>query len=253
MESGNVGWRSGPMLAAADRFEIVVEGKQSHGSKPWAGVDPIVIGAEIVTALQTIVSRTVDLTYEPAVVTVGQFEAGVRNNIIPQSARLVGTIRTFDETMRDDIHARVRRIAERIATAHGAQARVALERGYPVTANDAALVARMQPTLERVAPGRVIQARKVTGAEDFSFYAQKVPGMFVFLGVTPKDQVKDAASNHSPLFFVDESALPTGARILANLALDYLSQGRAVAATSEAQSGPHGAESIVARGSIGAR
>jgi amidohydrolase len=212
-----------------------------------------VVGAEIVTALQTIVSRTVDLTHEPAVVTVGQFEAGVRNNIIPQSARLVGTIRTFDETMRDDIHARVRRIAESIATAHGAQARVALERGYPVTANDAALVARMQPTLERVAPGRVSQARKVTGAEDFSFYAQKVPGMFVFLGVTPKDQVKDAASNHSPLFFVDESALPTGARILANLALDYLSQGRAVAATSEAQSGLHGAESVVARGSIGAR
>jgi amidohydrolase len=209
------------MLAAADRFEIIVEGKQTHGSKPWAGVDPIVIGSEIVTALQTIVSREVDVTKEPAVVTVGQFEAGVRNNIIPQSARLVGTVRTFDEAMRTDIHARVKRIAENVAEAHGAKATVRMELGYPVTANDPALVERMRPTLERVAPGRVVEAGKITGAEDFSFYARKVPGMFVFLGVTPKNDVKTAASNHAPRFYVDESALPTGARILAHLALDY--------------------------------
>ncbi len=131
LESGVLGYRRGPVLAAADRFEIVVQGRQTHGSKPWAGIDPIVVGSEIVTALQTVVSRTIDVTHEPAVVTVGQFDAGVRNNIIPDRARLVGTIRTFDEAMRSDIHARIRRIAEGVAAAHGTTARVAIETGYP--------------------------------------------------------------------------------------------------------------------------
>jgi amidohydrolase len=220
--SGTLRWRSGPMLAAADRFEILVEGKQTHGSKPWAGIDPIVVGSEIVTALQTIVSRQVDLTKEPAVVTVGQFESGVRNNIIPDRARLVGTIRTFDAAMQDEIHARVKRTAEKIAEAHGARAQVRMERGYPVTANDPALTASMRPTLERVAPGRVSESAKITGAEDFSFYAKRVPAMFVFLGVTPEKDCATAASNHSPRFYVDESALPTGARTLAHLAADFL-------------------------------
>ena len=220
--SGQIGYRVGPLLAASDRFEIVVEGRQAHGSKPWAGIDPIVVGSQIVAALQTIVSRQVDLTNEPAVVTVGQFESGVRNNIIPDRARLVGTIRTFDEAMRDDIHARVRRTAERIAEASGAKAIVTIDRGYPVTANDPALTAKMLPTLERLAPGKVKEIQKVTGAEDFSFYARKVPGLYVVLGVTPLDQMPTAASNHSPRFFVDESALPLGARALAHLAVDYL-------------------------------
>jgi amidohydrolase len=224
--SGQIGWRSGPILAAADRFEIVVHGRQAHGSKPWAGIDPVVAGSAIVTALQTIVSRGTDLTKEPAVVTVGQFEAGVRNNIIPERARLVGTIRTFDEAMRADVHAQVKRIAERVAQAHGATAEVTIEAGYPVTANDAALLERMTPTLERVAPGRVKEVTKVTGAEDFSYYALEVPGLFLFLGVTPPEKVATADSNHSPRFFVDEAALPTGARALAHLALDYLLAGR---------------------------
>ncbi len=223
--SGQIGLRAGPMLAAADRFEIVVHGRQAHGSKPWAGIDPVVAGSAIVTALQTIVSRGLDLTKEPAVVTVGQFEAGVRNNIIPDRARLVGTIRTFDDAMRDDVHAQVKRIAERIAQAHGATAEVTIETGYPVTANDPALLERMRPTLERVAPGRVAEVTKITGAEDFSFYARKVPGLFVFLGVTPKEKVATADSNHSPRFFIDESALPTGARAMAHLAADYLTAG----------------------------
>jgi len=223
--SGIVGYRVGPLLAAADRFEIVVQGRQTHGSKPWAGIDPIVVGSEIVTALQTIVSRTLDVTHEPAVVTVGQFESGVRNNIIPDRARLVGTIRTFDEKMRDDVHARVRRIAESVAAAHGATVQVAIERGYPVTANDAALTKRMLPSIERVAPGRVRELPKITGAEDFSFFANKVPGLFLTVGVTPPDRMASAASNHSPRFFVDEGALPTGSRVLAHIAADYLFAG----------------------------
>jgi amidohydrolase len=222
MESGVLGYRRGPVLAAADRFEILVQGRQAHGSKPWVAIDPIVVGSEIVTALQTVVSRTVDLTREPAVVTVGQFDAGVRNNIIPDGARLVGTIRTFDEGMRSDIHARIRRIAEGVAAAHGAAVKVAIEPGYPVTVNEPALTERMLPTLERLAPGRVRETPKVTGAEDFSFFANRVPGLFVMVGVTPKDQMATAASNHSPRFHVDEAALPTGSRALAHLAADYL-------------------------------
>jgi amidohydrolase len=220
--SGQIGYRSGPLLAASDSFEIRIEGRQAHGSKPWAGVDPIVVGSQIVAALQTIVSRQVDLTLEPAVISVGQFESGVRNNIIPDRARLVGTIRTFDEAMRDDIHARLRRTAERIAEASGAKAVVEIDRGYPVTVNDPGLAAKMLPTLERLAPGKVKEIAKVTGAEDFALFAQKVPGLYVVLGITPPDQMATAASNHSPRFFVDEAALPLGARALAHLAADYL-------------------------------
>jgi amidohydrolase len=220
--TGQIGFRSGPILAAGDRFEIVVKGRQAHGSKPWAGVDPIVVGSEIVGALQTIVSRTQDLTKEPVVVTVGQFESGVRNNIIPDRARLVGTIRTFDDAMRDDVHARVKQIAEKIAAAHGATAEVKLEPGYPVTSNDAALMAQMLPTLERIAPGHVVEVTKITGAEDFSFYARKVPGVFLFLGVTPEADCAAADSNHSPRFRIDESALPVGARALAQMTVDWL-------------------------------
>ena len=222
LESGVLGYRRGPLLAAADRFEITVQGRQGHGSKPWAAIDPIVVGSEIVTALQTVVSRTLDITHEPAVLTVGQFEAGVRNNIIPDRARLVGTIRTFDEAMRDEVHARLRRIAEGVAAAHGATVRVDVERGYPVTANDPALTTRMLPTLERLAPGRVRELAKVTGSEDFSFFANRAPGLFVMVGVTPPDQMATAASNHSPRFYVDEGALPTGSRALAHLAAEYL-------------------------------
>jgi amidohydrolase len=225
LTSGVLGYRRGPLLAAADRFEIEVQGRQTHGSTPWSGIDPIVVGSEIVTALQTVVSRAVDLTREPAVVTVGQFEAGVRNNIIPDRARLVGTIRTFDARQREDVHARVRRIAEGVAAAHGTTVEVSIERGYPVTVNDPALTGRMLPTLERVAPGRVLELPKVTGAEDFSFYANRVPGLFVIVGVTPPDQVASAATNHSPRFYVDEAALPTGSRALAHLAADYLLAG----------------------------
>jgi amidohydrolase len=146
----------------------------------------------------------------------------VRNNIIPDRARLVGTIRTFDEGMREDIHRRVRLIAENVAAAAGARAVVTIERGYPVTSNTPELTARMLPTLERVAPGRVAELRKVTGAEDFSYFQQRVPGLFLFLGVTPEDRLANVESNHSPRFYADEAALMTGVRALLHLTADYL-------------------------------
>jgi amidohydrolase len=220
--AGAIGWRSGPMLAAVDTFDIKVQGRQTHGANPWAGIDPIVVGSQIVLGLQTIVSRQLNITLQPAIVTVGQFEAGTRDNIIPDSARLVGTIRSFDEEMRRQIHERITRTAQNIAESAGASAEVRISTGYPVTANDPALTARMLPTLRRVAGRNLIEIPKNTVAEDFSFFANAVPAEFILLGITPPDQVGKAAANHSPKFFVDERALVTGVRALANLAADYL-------------------------------
>jgi amidohydrolase len=209
-------------MAASDTFEIAIKGRQTHGSQPWNGVDPVVVGSQIVAALQTIVSRSVDITRAPAVVTVGQFQSGVRFNIIPASARLVGTIRTFDPSVQDDIHARIKRIAEGIASGAGATVDVRIDKNTPVTSNDAALTAKMLPTLERVAPGKVRESEPITGAEDYAFYQREVPGLFFFVGITPPAEVGRAAANHSPFFFVDESALLTGVRALAHLTADYL-------------------------------
>ena len=221
--AGTITYRSGPFMAASDRFDIVITGRQTHGSQPWRGVDPIVVGAQIVNALQTIVSRNVDITRLPAVVSVGQFQSGVRNNIIPDTARLVGTIRTFDAEVQSDIHARVKRIAENIAAAAGATAVVTIPSGIPATINDPALTKRMLPSLERAAPGKVRESDLITAAEDFTFFQRQVPGMLFFLGITPPGQAGKAPANHSPLFCVDESALVTGVRALAHLAADYLS------------------------------
>ncbi len=220
--AGTILYRSGPFMAASDRFDIVISGRQTHGSQPWRGVDPIVVGAQIVNSLQTIVSRNVDITKLPAVVSVGQFQSGVRNNIIPDTARLVGTIRTFDAEVQSDIHARVTRIAENIAAANGAKAEVTIHKGIPATINHPELTKRMIATLDRAAAGRVRESDLITAAEDFTFFQQQVPGMLFFLGITPPGQVGKAPANHSPLFFVDESALITGVRALANLAIDYL-------------------------------
>ena len=220
--SGHITYRSGPFMAASDILEITVKGRQTHGSTPWRGVDPVLVGAQIVTALQTIVSRSVDITRLPAVVSIGQFQAGVRNNIIPDTARLVGTIRTFDPVVQKDIHARIARIAEGVASGAGATVDVRITGNTPVTANDPALTARMLPTLERIAPGRVAQSELITGAEDFTFFQQAAPGLFFFLGITPPAEVGRAAQNHSPFFFVDEAALITGVRAMAGLAVDYL-------------------------------
>jgi amidohydrolase len=220
--SGHIGWRSGPFMAAADILEITVRGRQTHGAAPWAGVDPIVVASQIVLGLQTIVSRQVDITAQPAIVTVGQFEGGVRSNIIPDSVRLVGTVRTFDDAMQTDIHDRITRTAQRIAEAAGATAEVNIDRLYPVTANHPELTVRMLPTLERVAGKKLLELGKITGAEDFTYYQREVPGVFIFLGITPPDQVGKAPANHSPRFSVDESALVMGVRALTHLAADYL-------------------------------
>ncbi len=222
--AGNIVYRSGPLMASADTFTIRIKGRQTHGAVPWGGIDPIVIGSQVVMGLQTIISRTVNITEAPAVVTVGRFTGGNRSNIVPEEVELEGTVRAFDENVRKDIHQRIRSIATHFAEAAGGTATVEISLGPPVTLNDPALTERMLPTLRRVAGAANVVLGPLTGtAEDFSFYQQKVPGMFVFLGVTPRDQdYTKVAQNHSPLFFADESALPIGVRVMSNLAIDFL-------------------------------
>jgi amidohydrolase len=228
MPAGTIEYRPGPLMASGDGFTIRITGKQTHGAVPWGGIDPIVVGAQIVMALQTIVSRTVNITEAPAVVTIGAFNGGNRFNIVPESVELLGTVRTFNEDVRKDIHRRIRDIATKTAEASGATAEITYGIGYPATINDVALTERMAPTLRRVAGADHVRLSALTGtAEDFSFFQQKVPGMFFFLGVTPKGvDPRTAPQNHSPLFFADESALPVGVRALANLALDYVFNSR---------------------------
>ena len=224
--AGELSYRAGPMMASADSFTIKIRGKQTHGAVPWGGVDPVVIGAQIVNALQTIVSRNVNIAEAPAVVTVAMFHAGVRFNIIPDEAELGGTIRAFGEDTRKDIRARIEKISKSIAETAGGSAEISYGLGYPVTVNNPQLTERMVPTLTRVAGAANVRVAPLTGtAEDFSYFGQKVPGLFLFLGVTPRDQdPAKAPTNHSPLFFADESALPVGVRALTNLALDYMTQ-----------------------------
>jgi amidohydrolase len=221
---GFIGYRSGPTMASSDKLKITVHGRQTHGAAPWLGVDPIVTAAQVVLGLQTVVSRTQDLTQEPAVVTIGAIKGGVRENIIPDSVEMRGTIRTFNEEMRDDIHERVTTLAESISRGSRAGCTVCIDKNYPVTVNDPVLTEAMVPTLRRVAGEQGLHlVPKVTGSEDFSFFQRIVPGLFFFIGVTPPgtDPAK-AYSNHSPRFFADERALVLGVRSLAHVACDYL-------------------------------
>ena len=228
LPSGVIGYRPGPTMASSDKLKITVHGRQTHGAAPWMGVDPIVTAAQVVLGLQTIVSRQIDITREPAVVTIGAIRGGVRENIIPDSVEMRGTIRSFDEGMRDDIHERVSYLAEHISRGSRAGCTVCITKNYPVTVNDPALTEAMVPTLNRVA-GNSAQLRlinKVSGSEDFSFYQQVIPGLFIFLGVTPLHTLPaKSASNHSPRFFIDEPALITGVRALAQLTVDRLQAG----------------------------
>ena len=205
-----------------------MRGTQTHGAVPWGGVDPIVVSAQIITALQTIVSRQVDLTAAPAVVTIGRINGGIRFNIIPDSVLMEGTIRALDPKVQRDLHERVKRTAELVAQSAGATAEVTFDIDTaPVTSNDPALTERMVPTLRRVAGNRVFMAQPRTVAEDFSRFQQRVPGVFFYLGVNRKGaEESTVAANHSPHFFVDEGALPTGVRALAHLAVDYLAVSR---------------------------
>jgi len=219
-----VGYRPGPTMASSDRLKITINGRQTHGAMPWRGVDPIVTAAQVVLGLQTVVSRQIDLTREPAVVTIGAIKGGVRENIIPDSVEMRGTIRSFDETMRDDIHERVTTLAEAISRGSRAGCTVCITKCYPVTVNDPALTEAMLPTLQRVAGAdRLRLINKVCGSEDFSYFQRLVPGLFFFVGVTPEGvDPADAAPNHSPRFYADERALVIGVRALANLACDFL-------------------------------
>ncbi|PYQ31016.1 MAG: amidohydrolase [Acidobacteria bacterium] len=223
---GEIAYKPEGMMAAVDSFKIIVKGKQTHGAYPWLGVDPIVVASQIVLGLQTIPSRQVDSTLAPSVVTVGAIHGGVRNNIIPDSVEMIGTIRSLDAKMRDDIHARIKRTVENIAASAGATAELTITTGYPITYNDPTLTEKMAPTLRRVAGSSNVRVVNATlGAEDFSFFQQKVPGLFFWLGTRPKNQTaEEAASNHSPLFYVDESGLGLGVRAMAHVAVDYLRQ-----------------------------
>ena len=225
MHTNTIGYRVGPLMASADQFRIFIRGNQTHGAQPWSGVDPIVVGSQVVLGLQTIVSRKMNLTEEPSVVTVGSFQAGNRSNIIPDEAKMEGTIRTFDERHRTEIHEFVEKITTMIAESGGAKAHVHIAKGYPVTVNDEALTNWAVPVLKRIATeASVGVCPKTCGAEDFAYYQQEVPGVFFFIGCTPKDQdCKYAPSNHSPRFYVDESGLKVGVKSLAALALDWLS------------------------------
>lgn len=220
---GHIGYREGPLMASSDRFEITVKGQQTHGSRPWGGIDPIVAAGQIIGSTQSIVSRQVDITKAPAVISFGIVEGGVRNNIIPDSVYLEGTIRNFDMDNRAQIFENLKTTAEMTAKATGAEAHVHIDEGYPVTINDPELTQKMLPTIKRVAgDDKVHVSPLVTGAEDFSFYALEVPGLFVFLGVTPEGQDSaKAPSNHSPFFYGDEKALKTGTELYVNWVLDY--------------------------------
>ncbi|HEX7812881.1 MAG TPA: amidohydrolase [Burkholderiales bacterium] len=224
VEAGTIAYRPGPAMASSDRIKVTVNGRQTHGALPWRGVDPIVISSQIVLGLQTIISRQVDVSLEPAVVSIGAIKGGVRDNIIPDTVEMLGTVRTFNEDMRKDIHARIRNTVEMIARSAGATAQVHFDNAYPVTVNDEPLTERMVPTLKRVAGGdKVFVGQKITGYEDFSYYQQKIPGFFYFVGITPPGtDRKQCAPNHSPRFFVDESALILGVRSLTHLTLDYM-------------------------------
>ena len=218
---GTIATRPGGLMASSDRHQITIKGKQTHGAVPWAGVDPIVAASQVVMGLQTIVSRQLDATLTPSIVTVGRIEGGVRNNIIPESVELEGTIRTFDAATRNDIHTRIRRTASNIAEAAGATADIVIDQGYGVTRNDPTLYRQMAPTLEIVAGDRFIEATQTTTAEDFSYFANEVPGLFLFLGVAPDDPTL-IHPNHSPRFYADERALPVGVEALTSMTLDYM-------------------------------
>jgi len=225
LNAGQLGYRSGPLMAASDRFNIVVKGRQTHGSRPWGGVDPIVAAAEIVTSAQNIVSRRQNLTKQPIVVSFGAINGGIRYNIIPDSVELVGTIRTFDDDMRAQAFKDLANVAEHVAAAHGATvvAKIPDTVGNPVTVNNPALTARVLPSLKKVAGAEVVEMTLTTGAEDFAYFAKEVPGFFFFVGSTPKGvDASTAPSNHSPQFFLDESALPLGTRALLQISMDYL-------------------------------
>ncbi|MGB7394169.1 MAG: amidohydrolase, partial [Pricia sp.] len=219
---GVIRYKSGGTMAAAQNFEIQVKGKQSHGSRPWSGVDPILISAKIIDGLQTIISRETELTKEAAVITVGKITAGVRSNIIPESAEMIGTIRTLDPDMQKHINRRMEEMVPAIAMAYGGEASIQINNATEITYNEPALVEQMLPTLKKVAGENNVQTQNaVTGAEDFSYYQKEVPGFFFFLGGMTAGTT-EAYPHHTPDFKIDDSGLILGVRALTEMSLDYL-------------------------------
>jgi amidohydrolase len=224
--AGEIAAVPGGAMASSDRMKIVVRGSGTHAAYPWRGVDPIAVSARIVLALEALPAREIDLRL-PSVVTVGAIHGGTRNNVIPDEVELLGTIRALDPVIRTELHERVRRTAKGIAEAAGATAEITLDDGNPITWNDPKLYERMRPTLARVAGEGFVPGHPLTGAEDFSFFAEEVPGLYFWLGVRdPKVAVADAAATHSPRFLVDERALVLGVRALAHLVVDYVETSR---------------------------
>lgn len=226
---GVIAYREGPTMAAADSWKIIVTGKQAHGSAPWAGVDPIMISSQIVSAFNTIVSRKLDIRNLPAVISVGSVHGGVRSNIIPNEVVMEGTVRTYDPKMREKIITEMTNLAKSTAEMNGGSAEVIIPNGsnYPVTINDPDLTARVLPILKNVVASKeyLVRTDRSTGAEDFSYYAQEVPGFFFFLGVTEegKDWTK-VAGNHSPYFEVSDASLDTGVKAFVHLTSGFLFQ-----------------------------
>ncbi|MFC4314396.1 amidohydrolase [Steroidobacter flavus] len=227
-EPGTISYRPRGQMAAADSLTIVVKGVQTHGAQPWHGVDPVIVSAQIMTALQVIPSRQLNITSAPAVVTIGSIHGGVRGNIVPDQVEMKGTIRTFEPEMREDFLKRIRRTAEMVAQSSGATAEVTVEPYAPVTYNDPQLTNQLLPSLRRAAgDDKVRDMLPVMGSEDFSHYTRVVPGLYVFLGINKEGvPTGQAAENHSPQFYVNEDALPVGVRALTFVALDYLNEPR---------------------------
>ena len=221
---GTIAYRSGGALASADYLKITVHGEQTHGARPWTGVDPIVVASQIVLGLQTIVSRQIPLVKAPAVITIGSIHGGSRSNVIPDKVEMIGTIRCLDRDMRLDIHDRIKRLSTHIAQSNGAIAEVEITPTVPAVINDPEITAKMLPTIQRVAGEENVEIwAPMTGGEDFAFYLEEIPGLFLWLGVTSLD--KDPLSApflHTPNFEIDEGGLILGVRILCNLAFDYL-------------------------------
>jgi amidohydrolase len=227
LNTGVVGYRSGPFMAGSQEWKVVVNGKQTHGSRPWQGVDPIVVSAQIISAMQTVVSRQLDITQNPAVVSAGIIKGGVRNNIIPDSVEVIGTIRTFDPKQKQQIHDAMKRLVENTAAANGATATFEFAAyANPVTYNNPELTARVLPSLRKVAgAASVKEIPLITGSEDFAYFGEKIPSFFFMVGSTPKGtDVLTAPANHSPLFYLDEAAIPLATRAFTAVAVDYLTK-----------------------------
>ena len=221
---GTIKYKKGGVMASVERFVINVKGKQTHGSQPWSGVDPIMISAKIIDGLQTIISREAKLTEEAAVITVGKITAGTRFNIIPETAELIGTVRTLDPDMRAMIEKRMKEMSETIAKAYGGEATISFRNQTSITYNDPDLTDKMLPSLQKVAGRDKVQLMKATtGGEDFSYFQEVVPGIYFFLGgMNPNNESKGAFPHHTPDFMIDESGMLLGVRAFTQLTLDYL-------------------------------